>query len=61
MVKNCFFQATLQYDYCVGWQVDQAILSEEDKVVMIRFGHDWVQYSFFFTSTIIFTLRSLNV
>ena len=42
MVKNCFFQATLQYDYCVGWQVDQAILSEEDKVVMIRFGHDWV-------------------
>lgn len=24
-----------------GWQVDQAILSEEDKVVVIRFGHDW--------------------
>lgn len=24
-----------------GWQVDQAILSEEDKVVIIRFGHDW--------------------
>ncbi len=23
-----------------GWQVDQAILSEEDKVVVIRFGHD---------------------
>ena len=23
------------------WQVDQAILSEEDKVVLIRFGHDW--------------------
>ena len=22
-------------------QVDQAILSEEDKVVLIRFGHDW--------------------
>ena len=25
----------------IGWQVDQAILSEEDKVVVIRFGHDW--------------------
>lgn len=24
-----------------GWQVDQAILSEEDRVIVIRFGHDW--------------------
>lgn len=24
-----------------GWQVDQAILSEEDRVLVIRFGHDW--------------------
>eukprot|EP00124_Ichthyophonus_hoferi_P001113 Ihof_evm14s51 gene=Ihof_evmTU14s51 len=24
-----------------GWQVDQAILSEEERVVVIRFGHDW--------------------
>lgn len=24
-----------------GWQVDQAILSEEDCVVVIHFGHDW--------------------
>ncbi|KAI8831792.1 mitosis protein DIM1-domain-containing protein [Chytriomyces cf. hyalinus JEL632] len=24
-----------------GWHVDQAILSEEDRVVIIRFGHDW--------------------
>ena len=24
-----------------GWQVDQSILSEEDRVVVIRFGHDW--------------------
>ncbi|KAM7323525.1 hypothetical protein ACRRTK_017631 [Alexandromys fortis] len=24
-----------------GWQVDQAILSEEDRVVVSRFGHDW--------------------
>ncbi|KDN47741.1 putative DIB1-17-kDa component of the U4/U6aU5 tri-snRNP [Tilletiaria anomala UBC 951] len=23
-----------------GWHVDQAILSEEDRVVVIRFGHD---------------------
>ena len=25
-----------------GWHVDQAILAEEDRVVCIRFGHDWV-------------------
>eukprot|EP01097_Dermamoeba_algensis_P007685 TRINITY_DN4906_c0_g8_i1.p1 TRINITY_DN4906_c0_g8~~TRINITY_DN4906_c0_g8_i1.p1 ORF type:complete len:143 (+),score=11.37 TRINITY_DN4906_c0_g8_i1:117-545(+) len=24
-----------------GWAVDQAILSEQDKLVIIRFGHDW--------------------
>ena len=24
-----------------GWQVDQAILSEEDRIVLIRFEHDW--------------------
>ena len=24
-----------------GWEVDQAILSEEDRVVCIRFGHDY--------------------
>lgn len=24
-----------------GWQVDQSILAEEDRVVLIRFGHDW--------------------
>ena len=23
-----------------GWHVDQAILAEEDRVVIIRFGHD---------------------
>ncbi len=23
-----------------GWHVDQAILSEEDRVVVLRFGHD---------------------
>lgn len=24
-----------------GWQVDQSIMSEEERVVVIRFGHDW--------------------
>jgi len=24
-----------------GYAVDQAILSEEDRAVIIRFGHDW--------------------
>ena len=24
-----------------GWAVDQAILSEEERVVVLRFGHDW--------------------
>lgn len=24
-----------------GWEVDQAILSEEKRLVIIRFGHDW--------------------
>jgi DIM1 family U5 snRNP protein len=24
-----------------GWHVDQAILNEEERLVIIRFGHDW--------------------
>jgi len=24
-----------------GWQVDQAIITEQERVVCIRFGHDW--------------------
>ncbi|KAM1102016.1 hypothetical protein ACFX19_010915 [Malus domestica] len=24
-----------------GWAVDQAILAKEERVVIIRFGHDW--------------------
>jgi len=24
-----------------GWHVDQAIMSEEERLVVIRFGHDW--------------------
>jgi DIM1 family U5 snRNP protein len=26
-----------------GWAVDQAILQEEERVVLVRFGHDWEQ------------------
>ena len=25
----------------IGWHVDQAIMSEEDRLVVIRFGRDW--------------------
>ena len=32
----------------LGWQVDQAILSEEDRVVIIRFGRDYVSEGFIF-------------
>ncbi|KAF0980723.1 hypothetical protein C9374_009665 [Naegleria lovaniensis] len=24
-----------------GWAVDQAIVTEEERIVLIRFGHDW--------------------
>jgi DIM1 family U5 snRNP protein len=24
-----------------GWHTDQAILNEEERIVLIRFGHDW--------------------
>jgi len=24
-----------------GWSVDQAIVTEQDRVVVVRFGHDW--------------------
>ena len=24
-----------------GWEVDQSILTEQEKLVVIRFGHDW--------------------
>ena len=24
-----------------GWHVDEAIKSEEDRIVVLRFGHDW--------------------
>ena len=41
-----------------GWQVDQAILSEEDKVVIIRFGHDWV---FCFVLCLLLLLLSFSI
>ncbi|XP_029446666.1 thioredoxin-like protein 4A isoform X1 [Rhinatrema bivittatum] len=42
----CAWQIAVKMSYMLphlhnGWQVDQAILSEEDRVVVIRFGHDW--------------------
>ena len=33
-----------------GWAVDQAILNEEDRVVVIRFGHDWVCFNLVISS-----------
>jgi DIM1 family U5 snRNP protein len=24
-----------------GWHVDQAIMNEEERIVVMRFGHDW--------------------
>lgn len=32
----------LSFNRFTGWQVDQAILSEEERVVIIRFGRDYV-------------------
>ena len=29
-----------------GWHADQAILAEDNRVVVIRFGHDWVRLPF---------------
>ena len=37
-----------------GWQVDQAILSEEDRVVIIRFGHDWDPTCMVYIHTFVF-------
>ena len=46
-----------------GWAVDQAVLSEEDRVVIIRFGHDddetWYATSFIF-ATLIYWHRTLS-
>lgn len=33
--------SSLIYYHHLAYQVDQAILTEEDRVVIIRFGHDW--------------------
>lgn len=56
-----------------GWQVDQAILSEEDRVVVVRFGHDWdpscmrmdevyiFKFKILYNMTIIFHLKFLLI
>ncbi|VDM66770.1 unnamed protein product [Strongylus vulgaris] len=36
MAKTAFW-----YTQCIWIEVDQAILAEEDRVVVVRFGHDW--------------------
>lgn len=38
MWRECMVVVKLSYDV---FQVDQAILSEEERVVVVRFGHDW--------------------
>ena len=46
-----------------AWAVDQAILNEEEKVVIIRFGHDWDSvsihnfYYFFLLFQLVTTLQ----
>ncbi|KAG6843675.1 Thioredoxin-like 4A [Arthromyces matolae] len=42
--KTCSSLANMSYllpHLPSGWHVDEAIKSEEDRVVVIRFGHDW--------------------
>lgn len=44
IIKYSFFCTTMSYflpHLPSGWHVDEAIKSEEDRVVVIRFGHDW--------------------
>lgn len=46
LFQLCSRRETVRMSYMLphlhnGWQVDQAILSEEDRVLVIRFGHDW--------------------
>lgn len=43
---HCLSSATMSYflpHLPSGWHVDEAIKSEDDRVVVIRFGHDWDQ------------------
>ncbi|KAL4016163.1 hypothetical protein IC575_023781 [Cucumis melo] len=49
-----------------GWAVDQAILAEEERVVIIRFGHDWddtcMQVNLIFQSlTLLLLLLSISL
>lgn len=43
-----------------GWQVDQAILAEEDRAVVIRFGHDWDPSCMRMDEVIFFILNNFN-
>ena len=43
---HCLSSANMSYflpHLPSGWHVDEAIKSEDDRVVVIRFGHDWDQ------------------
>ncbi|KAF7151133.1 hypothetical protein RHSIM_Rhsim02G0166000 [Rhododendron simsii] len=40
-----------------GWAVDQAILAEEERLVMIRFGHDWDETCMQVPSLSLYTLK----
>ena len=48
-----------------GWAVDQAILAEEERVVIIRFGHDWddtcMQVNFIFESLTLLLFLSISL
>ncbi|KAG9141662.1 hypothetical protein Leryth_015321 [Lithospermum erythrorhizon] len=57
-----------------GWAVDQAILAEEERLVIIRFGHDWdetwhitevpdfnTMYELYDPSTIMFFFRNKHI
>ena len=44
LLVYCLSSTTMSYflpHLPSGWHVDEAIKSEEDRVVVIRFGHDW--------------------
>jgi len=42
-----------------GWAVDQAILAEEERLVVIRFGHDWDETCM--QVTILFRIHSFTI
>jgi DIM1 family U5 snRNP protein len=40
LIQHCITMAYMLPHLSSGWEVDQAIVTEEDRVVMIRFGRD---------------------